>query len=342
MASNAGGYLVQEVTGSQRDLLDNLTIVMSGETPIMATIRKGGKSINMDMEWPVDTFEAPRFNATPDGAPVSKTDNAFTKYAILKNRMQWIREAAKVGKLAQNVQNQAGIPDKGAKALRKKMEQVWLNAECAFGSDQEVAVGNGEDGDVTRGIGAFIASAAQTVYPVDANYRPPAASIMATATASMTEANVAAVVNSMWRQRKKKMTYTAVCGINFKARFKDFQQFQAGSTNVMSSIKTYGYDGEAKKIMSVVDIFECDGGTLELVPSFWLAQWDATGTALSQAIQDARAYFLDGDRWEIRWHQTPQKEDLSNDGGGKRFMVDCIAGLVCYNPLDQGKCNATS
>lgn len=339
---SAGGQLMQEVTGSERDLLDNLTVVMAGETPILATIGKGGKSVNMDMEWPVDTYEKPRFNATPDGAPVTKTDNAFTKYAVLKNRMQWIRESAKVGKLAQNVQSQAGVPDKGAKALRKKMEQVWLNAECAFGSDQEYAVGDGVTGDVTRGMGAFIASGAQTTNPVDANYRPPAASINATATASLTEANVTAVVTSMWTQRKKRMNYATICGVNFKARFKDWQQFTAGTTNVATAIKTYNMDAEEKKIMSTVDIFETDGGVLELIPSFWLAQWGATGTDLAAAVQAARAYVIDPERWEVRWHQTPAKEDLANDGGGKRFMVDAIAGLVCFNPLDQGKFNATS
>ena len=340
--AGAGGYLVQEVTGSERDLLDNLTMVMSGETPIMASIGKGGKAINMDIEWPVDTYEAPRFNATPDGAPVTKTDNAFTKYAVLKNRMQWVRESAKVGKLAQNVQNQAGIPDKGAKALRKKMEQVWLNAECAFGSDQEYAVGDGQSGDVTRSMGAFIASGAQTTNPVDANYRPPAASINATATGSLTEANVTAVITSMWGQRKKRMTYAAICGPSFKARFKDWQQYQSASPNVMTALKVYNADLADKKIMSTVDVFETDGGTLELIPSFWLAQWDATGTALAAGYANARALVIDPDRWEIRWHQTPQKEDLANDGGGKRFVVDAICGLVCYNPLDQGKFAASS
>lgn len=340
--AGAGGYLVQEVTGSQRDLLDNLTMVMSGDAPIMATIGKGGKAINMDIEWPVDTYESPRFNATPDGAPVTKTDNAFTKYAVLKNRMQWIRESAKVGKLAQNVQNQAGIPDKGAKALRKKMEQVWLNVECALGSDQEVAVGNGEDGDVTRGIGAWIASSAQSVYPVDSNYLTPSASINTTATSSLKESDVAAVVSSMWAARKKRMTYSCICGVNFKARFKDWQQFQSASPNVMTAIKVYNADISEKKIMSTVDVFETDGGVLELIPSFWLAQWDSDGDALAAAYQSARAYVLDPDRWEIRWHQTPQKEDLANDGGGRRFAVDCIAGLVCYNPYDQGKFAATA
>ena len=52
--------------GSQRDLLDAITMVDAKETPFMAMVPKVAAPINALYEWPVDIAEAPDDNAVKE------------------------------------------------------------------------------------------------------------------------------------------------------------------------------------------------------------------------------------------------------------------------------------
>ncbi len=125
--------------GSQRDLMDAITMVDAKETPFMAMVSKGTAPVNALYEWPVDKQETPGHNAVADGTAadiaVADFDNAQTSYDICSNRVQWFRRQAMVGKLAQNVQNQAGIKDHYAHAVTKKLTQLKRDAEVRFCAD---------------------------------------------------------------------------------------------------------------------------------------------------------------------------------------------------------------
>ena len=105
----------------------------------MAMVSKGTAPINALYEWPVDKQETPAHNAVADGTAadiaVGDFDNAQTSYDICSNRVQWFRRQAMVGKLAQNVQNQAGIKDHYAHAVTKKLTQLKRDAEVRFCAD---------------------------------------------------------------------------------------------------------------------------------------------------------------------------------------------------------------
>jgi len=418
--------------GSQRDLLDAITMVDAKETPFMAMVPKGKSPINALYEWPADKQETPSHNAVADGTTadiaVGSFDNAQTSYDILSNRVQWFRRQAMVGKLAQNVQNQAGIKDHYAHAVTKKLTQLKRDAEVRLCSDSiwagnttsstavdttvrlydgrahsnsTASVAEGGTGtpagtaigNRTRSLGEFI-NPGNNEAAIPAAYKVPDGNVYEQTNASgiressavdaddtgleddtaasplasaLTESQVENVLQSIYEQVGKTQNLTLLAGPNLKKRFKDFTQTQFGAngtTNIASAsaIRSYNADLKDKRIISTVDVYEGDFGTIELVPTLWnafgfgAAQLGVTVPATGGFSQAAGAtlassdcfdpqldgkakgygYLIDWNLLELRFNQMPQVQELPDLGGGRRFAVDMITGLVCKNPLGLG------
>lgn len=343
--------------GSHRDLNDQLTIVDAKEVPFYSMVPKGTAVTNVLFEWPVDKELTAGDNAQKDGSDVTHSntaadsdfDNAQADYAVISNRCQWFRRQALVGKLAQEVQNQAGITDQYSYAVTKKLLQLRRDIEvraCADDLfyagptllyDSDVRASSASTAMRTRAIGSFIDT---TTSGIDSDFRPPSASIESSATsANLTEAQIDAVLQSQYETTGTIKTQTLLCGPSLKTRFKDFTSVSSAATNIYSTVKTYSKSLDDKRIMNTVDVYEGDFGTLELVPSLWLRYnftdgLEATGqTQSNQNSWKAYGYVIDWNLWEMRFNQQPQVMALPDQGGGKRFQVDAIAGLCCKNPL---------
>jgi hypothetical protein len=240
-----------------------------------------------------------------------------------------------VDDLAQHVSEVAGIGKKKemARAVSKSLEQMKRSMEAAFCSDQEGVEQSGSTPYKTRGLGKWIQNGAQSDLPVNSAYRTPTASINTTATASLTENNIQDMLQSLYEQTGKSQTYSLVCGPALKRQFTSFTRTQFASTNVASAIRVLNQK-DSSKIVSSVDIFEGDFGTLELIPSLFLAK-DATVNAA--AVQNGRGYVLDMDMVELRYNRKPRFQELEDRGGGPRGIVDAICALCVKSPLALGK-----
>ncbi len=333
--------LITNQVGIRQDLSDLIAVVDAKTCPVVSTAKKGSEPINPLTQWQADAFAT---TGVPSGvlsnADISSSDfidNAANR-AILSARVQKFREVPSVDDLAQNISEVAGIGKKRemAKAVTKSLEQIKRSMEAAFCSDQESQEQSGSDAYLTRGLGKWIQNGAQDDLPVAAAYRTPSASINTTATASLTEANVQDVLQSIYEQTGKVSTYSLICGPNLKRAFTGFTRTQFASTNVASAIRTLNQDAEAKKITSTVDIFEGDFGTLELIPSLFLAKNASTAEQLS------RGYVLDMDMVELRYNRKPRFQELEDRGGGSRGIVDAICALCVKSPLGLGKFSATA
>lgn len=356
--------------GSQRDLLDAITMVDAKETPFMAMVPKGSAPINALFEWPVDIQETPGDNAVVDGTDVSSYDNAQGSYNVLSNRVQWFRRQAKIGKLAQNVQNQAGIKDHYAYAVQKKLMQVKRDAEVRFcsanvgrdsGNDlwysAKAAANVGNDATTaskTRGLGEFLNTLTNDTGLDGTGFECPASNTLGrehngSAWAgtevnadAVTESQVEGILQSLYEETGQTQNLTLLCGPNLKKRFKDFTQTQFGAGNQASSIRTYNADLKDKRIISTVDVYEGDFGTLELVPTLW-NNYNFPSDGIGGTIDPDAAnynkgtgYILDMNLLELRFNQLPQVQELPDTGGGRRFAVDMIAGLCVKNPKGLG------
>lgn len=330
------GTLVQNVRGDQRALVDRVTLVNAQSYPIMASVNKGETINNVLYEWPVDKYEDAEDNAVVDGKDVDVFDDALSQYEVLSNRVQWLREEAMVSKLSQDVQNQAGVRDKRAYSVKKKIEKLWRDIESAFGSDNEMQVGTGTLPNKLRGLGVWIQNGAQTVNPVPAAYRTPSASIHTTALSNLTESAWQALLQSIWENSHDDITYTAFVGATLKRHITGYTNTSTGSTNVVAPVRTYEQMADTKKIVNVIDYYEGDFGRVELVPTRYNAKLTST------AANTRRGYILSMKNVDLVWKQMPQVQPLPDLGGGPRFCVDAIVGLRLYNPLSHGKVSSTS
>lgn len=328
--------LITNQTGIREDLSDLIAVVDAKTCPVVSMAKKGSEPINPLTQWQADAFAATTVPtgvlSNADVTSADYIDNAANR-AILSARIQKFREVPSVDDLAQNVSQVAGIGKKRemAKAVTKSLEQIKRSMEAAFCSDQESQEQSGASPYLTRGLGKWIQDSAQSDLPVAAAYRTPTASINTTATASLTESDVQDVLQSIYEQTGKVSTYSLICGPALKRAFTGFTRTQFASTNVASAIRTLNQDADAKKITSTVDIFEGDFGTLELIPSLFLAK---DGTSAEQL---SRGYVLDMDMVELRYNRKPRFQELEDRGGGSRGIVDAICALCVKSPLGLGK-----
>jgi len=330
--------LITSQTGIRQDLSDLIAVVDAKTCPVISMAKKGAEPINPLTQWQADAFNA----ATVPAGVLSNTDVSSSDFVdnaanrvLLSARIQKFREVPSVDDLAQHVSEVAGIGKKKemARAVSKSLEQMKRSMEAAFCSDQEGVEQSGATPYKTRGLGKWIQNGAQSDLPVNSAYRTPTASINTTATASLTENNIQDMLQSLYEQTGKAQTYSLVCGPALKRQFTSFTRTQFASTNVASAIRVLNQK-DSSKIVSSVDIFEGDFGTLELIPSLFLAK-DATVNAA--AVQNGRGYVLDMDMVELRYNRKPRFQELEDRGGGPRGIVDAICALCVKSPLALGK-----
>lgn len=384
--------------GSNRDLLNAITLVDAKECPLMAMIPKAGGVTNLNFEWPVDKELTADDNAAIDGHDLqhgfdsanaaegdstgSDFGHVLDQYAIMDNRVQWFRRAALVSKLTESATNLAGVANQRAYAVRKQLLALKRDMEVRLCADDipktsdavyynaNAVTGAYNAGNKTRALGKFIDPYAAAA-DVPAGYKTPAASVLetdatkndfetilnaagTTTSANLTEDQVNTVLQSVYEQTGKISTKTLLCGPNLKKRFKDFTAV-TNSANSATVARSYNAPLADKKVISTVDVYEGDFGTIQLVPTLWNAfhtmasgtsgakahVW--SGTVASGTNHNAGAnpnlsygYLLDMDLLELRFHQLPQVQPLPNQGAGERFAVDAIAGLCVKNPLGLG------
>lgn len=329
--------MLEDIRGSQRDLLDVVTLVDAKECPFTSIIPKGPAPDQVLMEWPVDAQEDPDDNAQVDGSDVSNFDNAQGKYQTLSGRVQWFRVAAMVGKLAQELQNQAGITNKKAYAIKKKIEQLKRIIEVRISGDSLAVLGTGATPNRTQGAGLWIqAATTNQLYPVPADFLPPSGNIYTGTIANLDENAFQAVLTSQYQQTGTTKTRTLIAGTTLKTTITGYTKAGVAVAN-STVIRNYNQDVSTRKLIATVDVFVGDFGTYEIVPSLWL------NYSFSTKLGDIRrGYAIDSERWSIGFKQRTQVMPLPDQGGGPRFQVDAIGGLRCHNPKDQAAFKSTS
>lgn len=328
------------VKGQREDIADAMVLIEPGDTPLFSMCKKGKEPANVLFQWPADRYNDPRITGVLANAPVTTYDDQHANRELLSGRVQKARRSFQVDDFVENVADLAGVGKKQAfnKSATKALVELKLDIEAVMGSDSDSRPQAGSNEYLTRGLGSWLSSSAQsdTATAVPSAFRTPAASINATATSALTENTVVDVLESMFKVRRARRNYDLVCGTALKRAFSNFIRTQSGSTNVMSSVRTFTQAADAKKITNMIDIYESDFGTLALHVSTYLAQGQTA------AVQAARGYVLDMDLVELRFNRKPNFAKLPDDGSGPRGYVDAIFGVACANPSVLGKFAATA
>lgn len=322
--------LEKDQVGKREALLNYITNVDAHETPLLSMLPKGSDPRNTLIDWQVDNFSAPRIAGVRDGEDATQFANKAENRKLLSGRMMKIWRPFAVGDKAQNVSDVAGVTNEYAKAQTKALIELKRDIEATLGGVQDSTEETGVVGAVTRGMGSWISNSAQTDLPVNSTYRTPSASINTTATASLTEANVNAVLKSLWGQSGSNQSYVGVVGFDLKERFSSFTRYMpdVGSNTI---VRQYNANSDSKKVCNVVSVYESDGGTIELMLSNYLNISEAGVGDVGQG------YVVKPEHWETRFNRLPRHMALPDQGGGPRGLVDAIFGLVCKNPLGSAK-----
>jgi hypothetical protein len=329
--------LVHPATGLREDLADVISVIDQKNTPVTSRIKAGSDLTNGSVfSWQADSYNDPSFDGVLTNADVTTFDDPAKNRVLLSGRAQKFRRSIKVDDFAQNVDNIAGVGKKKemARGVSRALIELKRDMESAFCSDNESQEQAGVTPYKTRGLGKWIATS-QTDLPVAASFVTPSASINTTATASLTEADVAAVLQSVYEQTGTIDTMDLVTGPNLKKRFSEFTRYSSGSNTALST-RQYTASLNDRTVISTVDTYIGDFGTINLVPTLFNAKDQAA------AVQSAHGYLLNMDMLESRYGRRPRFQELEDQGGGPRGLVDAIAALVCWNPKGLGKFAATS
>jgi hypothetical protein len=315
-----------------------ISVIDQKNTPVTSRIKAGSDLTNGSVfSWQADSYNDPSFDGVLTNADVTTFDDPAKNRVLLSGRAQKFRRSIKVDDFAQNVDNVAGVGKKKemARGVSRALIELKRDMESAFCSSNDSQEQSGINPYKTRGLGSWISSSAQTDLPVPASFRTPSASINTTATSSLTESDVAAVLQSVYEQTGTIDTMDLVTGPNLKKRFSEFTRYSSGSNTALST-RQYTASLNDRTVISTVDTYIGDFGTINLVPTLFNAK-DAAA-----AVQSARGYLLNMDMLESRYGRRPRFQELEDQGGGPRGLVDAIAALVCWNPKGLGEFAATS
>ena len=333
------GTVFPNFSGLREDLADVISIVDNKNTPVTSTARKGADITNPGVfSWQADEYKDPSFDGVLTNADVSTFEDASSSRALLSGRAMKFRRSIKVDDYTQ-ISDIAGIGKNKAFAhsVSKSLVELKRDIESAVCSDRDSQEQASTNPYRTRGLGSWINDSAQTDLPVPAAFRTPAASIETTGTGTLTEAQVQAVLQSMYTVTGTMNSMMLVCGPELKRAFTNFTRFAGGTDDKAGlSIRTFTQSAESKKIVASIDSFHGDFGILNIVPSLFLAKDQAP------AVQLARGYVLSSDMIELRYGRRPRFVELEDAGGGKRALCDAIAALVCNNPKGLAKFSAAS
>src|SRR5581483_5894237 len=181
--------LEKNVVGKKTDWANYITLADEHETPALRILPKGPKPVNVVKHYQVDTYNAPRANAWPDGKDWDTFKTAGANRVELQARVQWFVQTAAVSKLAEDVTDTAGITDELAHEIPKKMTEMAREMECSAASDQTAYADDGQTGNKFRGIGAWVNNSptADADRAIGASVLTPSASIYSDTKANLVE-----------------------------------------------------------------------------------------------------------------------------------------------------------
>jgi hypothetical protein len=324
-------------TGQREDLSDIITVVDAKNTPFLSAAKKGADITNAGIySFQADRYNDPSFDGELSNADVTTFDDPTKFRALLSARGMKVRRAVKVDDFVQNASNPAGVGRKKemARAISRSLVEISRDLESAFCSDRDSQEQSGTSPFRSRGLFRWVDSAAQNDLPVPANYRTPDASINTAAVGSVTESNVQALLQSIYEQTGQIDSMVLLCGPSLKRQFTEFTRFSTGTAGAALSIRSFNQNSEAKKITSSISVYEGDFGTLRIVPSLYLRK---NNNATAQA---GSGLVLDMDKHEVRFARRPRFQELEDQGGGPRGLIDAIASVTCMAPQSQGKFTA--
>ena len=331
VAETRNGRIIKKLISDKReDFADVIAMVDMKSTH--SRLMSGSEPANSIYDCQMDAYDDPVLGGIIDGKDVVDVDyiNPAARRSKAHGRIQKFRKAFMISDMAQNVSDVAGIGKRGEqqRAVKKSIVELKRSMEATFCSDQDSQADDGSTkAYLTRGIGRWISNTAQTDLPCPPAFMTPATSIVSKTTATTLEDDINAAMESAYQQTGQQKDYDLICGTALKKRFSSFAAWVPNGVSTVP-LRQYNQDATSKAIISTVDFWQGDFGSVKLILSLFLAKDSGVAN-----VMNGRGYLIDWEQFELRYNRMPAYKENPDLGGGPRGYVDSICGLVVYNPL---------
>ena len=320
----------RDAVAKVQDLSSEFVNAESRKYPFTSQVHKGKPPENAMLEYAVEKYDVPNNTGAVDEADPQAYSNPSQDDAMLYARVHTWERAARIGGHAVTFVHQAGITPRNvvAKKIAKKLVELKGDAEFTFLGDQESQVDTGAVGNKTRGLGKWIQSTAQTHYPVDANYRPPAASIGTTAQTDYTDQTILDQMQSSYGEHgDPEAAITIWAGSSWKKVLSRFTFYTRQVANY-TAVRSFNQQVSNKLNLGKVDMLETDFGTATVR----LSRFISTAGDHTSAASKLLALGVIDELIETRWASQPYAEKLAKTGRNEKFMVTGTGALCVLNP----------
>lgn len=335
------GPLTEAVQSNKKaewsDFLHTVGVV---KFPFLALLKEMKKPAQKICNWETDDLDSSGgFEGTFDGADVDSYDS--TLRGNLSACAQWIRKSWKVDHFAELTESWA-VKNEVAFQKQKAQTRLKLALEQALLSSQDTCVEGAETPNRLRGVGSWLATGGHnTQFPIAPSLRVTSDCTYTEDLADFDESDLEGILRAASLLRNEAVTLDAFVGPALKARMTDFASHDPNASETNVALRTFNQDGRDGQFISSIDVFKFDSGVVRAHMNYNLLRDSASGDR-TETVSNGGGYFLDMNRWRIRFMDKINHMDLPNGGGGKRGMYHATPVLVCGVPAGQAMVQPSS
>ena len=331
MAAGAGVTLDTQIVRKE-DVLNLIKLLDMKKTPFLDRVNKGHAPWDRVNSWTVDNYAAPNTDGVPEGQDVDSFDDTAINRAELEVYIQQWRRPWMVSQFAEKMSVYGLSQGEAAEAVRKSLVHITRDMEVTFLSDNETTKTGGAKSNelLTRGLGKWIQTNAQTTFPVPKEYRPLAAQVV-DQFSDVTEENLKKMLTAIFDSLGySNSALILMCGSSLRTQVTSMTIHPSGNNNAARDLRRVDITG--KKVTDTIETYVGDFNETSVVPSNFIG-WDNT----KKQPNKQRGYVLDFENLEAGFLDYKISKELENRGGGRRGFVDAFGVLRVLSPLPHGK-----
>jgi hypothetical protein len=300
---------MQTYTGTvnREDLSDMVYMISPTDTPFLSACGRT-KAKNTLHEWTTDTLATAANNAQIEGDDTLTAAGVVNPGSRINNRCQISRKVVRLSGTQQAMDSAGNLYTMG-KQMAKSSSELKRDIEVALTTNTTAVVGSAAVARQARGLEGWVATnnslgasgvapnPITNVAPTDGTQR------------ALTEALIKTTLNAIWTAGGS--PDTMMVGGTQKQLFSSF----TGGGTQMGNL-------DDKKLISAIDVYVSDFGTLKIVPN---------------RFQRARtAFILEMEKWKVAYFRPFQTEDLAKTGDSDAKHIICEYTLEASNEASSG------
>tara|TARA_R100000808_G_scaffold8422_1_gene23938 strand:+ start:968 stop:1921 length:954 start_codon:yes stop_codon:yes gene_type:complete len=288
-----------DTTGIREDLADIIYNISPTETPFMSGVGKN-KATNTSHQWQTDSLSAVAANAKAEGASISygtlSSSTKLTNYTQISSKAVQVSATDDAVNLAGRNTELAYQVAKAAKELKRDMENALLS---------NTAAAAGTSGSPTRTLGGV-----QTW--ISTNVDAGTGGSGAGGGAARTDGTQRAFTETLLRSTLK-TTWDSGGNPNVIM----LNGFNKQKLSFFTGGATRFDKAEDKRLMTSIDVYESDFGSMQVIPNRWIRKTNATAAKRGQDV-----LLLDMDFWAVSFLRDFKLQNPAQTADAdQRFLV---------------------